>query len=826
MTRSTLIAAVILVATAPAQEAPDDGFPLPPGAVRRFGNRQLRHPTDITAVAVSPDGKLLATGSHESIVVWDLKTLAAKRVLPGGVSFNSTRLRGGGLWFFPDNRSLLVNGRQSDKGFINSDARVELAQVWDVETGQKKFGVTATQDFGAACWPTAGGKEFVVYSGQSGFRSFATADGKELRSVWAPLVRDPPWIGPRGDVILVQSKDGDNGVVLDVATGKEVFALPKVAIEAAFSRDGKLLVWVDRAGTVHGHDLEARKEKSTFTHPEKDRPGPMVLSVDAKTLYLTSSRGRLFRWDLANNKKGPDFVNRPDSWAVTGLALNPDESVLYLVSEDHLVKRWDTKTGKELPPPEGYATRTSMVVAAAGKHLIVADYEGQIDYWDLATGKRVNQLQKLCLSGINALAESADGKSLAGGRTGRNICLVDLTAGKVVGDVPLDGRSDSRWPDRVQRVAFAPNGKAMYSTSGQTGLTAWEMPGGKKLWNAPATGTGLAVDPKGRWLAVSRPYLGPPVQWDLLDAKTGTLIARTDIDVIDVQFEGQLHRPAPMTIDLAWRPDGSLLFSIHYDGTVRVWDTQTRKEVRQLRVGRFGGMWGGLACSADSRWLAAADSDRTMTVWDLTTWSKVHQLTGHDSPITQIAFTKDGRGLVSNADLSPILWDLCPKDLPRDGHWAALASEVGDQAYRAQWALIKDPAAAVKLLGEKIKPDELGVRRKQFDQWVTDLDNPQFKVREAAEKGLTAAGYRVSVGWLRKALADSKSDEARTRLERTLAKREKPNPREWRLQRAVQVLELIGTPEARALLKTWAAAEGSPVADDARAAIGRLEKRP
>jgi hypothetical protein len=144
MGRSTLLVALVLTTIAPAQDTPADGFPLPPGAVRRFGNRQMRHPTDITAVAVSPDGKFLATGSHECIVVWDLKTLTAKRVLPRGVSFGSERLRGGGLWFLPDNRSLLVNARQHDTATFAASARVELAQVWDVETGQKKFGVAAT----------------------------------------------------------------------------------------------------------------------------------------------------------------------------------------------------------------------------------------------------------------------------------------------------------------------------------------------------------------------------------------------------------------------------------------------------------------------------------------------------------------------------------------------------------------------------------------------------------------------------------------------------------------------------------------------------------
>jgi hypothetical protein len=172
---------------------------------------------------------------------------------------------------------------------------------------------------------------------------------------------------------------------------------------------------------------------------------------------------------------------------------------------------------------------------------------------------------------------------------------------------------------------------------------------------------------------------------------------------------------------------------------------------------------------------------------------------------------------VSNADLSPVLWDLCPKDLPKDGHWEALASEDGAKAYQGQWALIKDPATAVKLFSEQIKPAELGLDRAKFEKWVADLDSPQFRVREAAEKGLATASLKVPV---------AKSDESRARLGRILAEREKPSPQEWRLQRAVQVLELAGTPEAKVLLKTWAVAEGSPLAEQATAAVGRLSKRP
>ena len=66
----------------------------------------------------------------------------------------------------------------------------------------------------------------------------------------------------------------------------------------------------------------------------------------------------------------------------------------------------------------------------------------------------------------------------------------------------------------------------------------------------------------------------------------------------------------------------------------------------------------------------------------------------------------------------------------------------------------------------------------------------------------------------------------RARLARVLTQREKPNPEEWRLNRVVQALELAGTAEAVALLKAWAAVDGSPVTEASREAVGRLARRP
>src|SRR5262249_4831880 len=139
-----------------------DGFPLPPGAVHRFGSRQLRHPGDIAAVAISPDSRFLATASYEGVIVWDLTTQNVERSFTHlSVSQSGLFFRGGWLAFPPDRRSLLVRGR-SRNGGMSADPKTELAQVWDVKTGLKKLALPGQPSTDATCWLTAGGTEIVV----------------------------------------------------------------------------------------------------------------------------------------------------------------------------------------------------------------------------------------------------------------------------------------------------------------------------------------------------------------------------------------------------------------------------------------------------------------------------------------------------------------------------------------------------------------------------------------------------------------------------------------------------------------------------------------
>ena len=114
-----------------------DGFPLPPGAIHRFGNRQMRHADGILEAVVSPDGKYLATRGRLTTVVWDLKTLNAKHVFREDAYFHAQASNS--LAFGEDSRKLIVirNLYRSTSGRGQSTA-IEIAYVFDLESGKKK----------------------------------------------------------------------------------------------------------------------------------------------------------------------------------------------------------------------------------------------------------------------------------------------------------------------------------------------------------------------------------------------------------------------------------------------------------------------------------------------------------------------------------------------------------------------------------------------------------------------------------------------------------------------------------------------------------------
>ncbi len=97
----------------------------------------------------------------------------------------------------------------------------------------------------------------------------------------------------------------------------------------------------------------------------------------------------------------------------------------------------------------------------------------------------------------------------------------------------------------------------------------------------------------------------------------------------------------------AFSPDGKKAVSASADGTLRLWDTKTGKELRRLD-GHSGRVWC-VAFAPDGRRIASGGFDGSVRIWDLATGRETRRF-AHSDYVRSVAFSSDGHFLLSGGD--------------------------------------------------------------------------------------------------------------------------------------------------------------------------------
>jgi hypothetical protein len=184
---------------------------------------------------------------------------------------------------------------------------------------------------------------------------------------------------------------------------------------------------------------------------------------------------------------------------------------------------------------------------------------------------------------------------------------------------------------------------------------------------------------------------------------------------------------------------------------IHFWEAATGKVC--LRIEDSDPMMTCLDFAPDGRQLAVGSIDGTIRIFDTITGKQLRGLDGHRGEICSLHFAADGKTLGSaSADTTVLLWDmtqpaakeelaaLSPAAL--DGYWADLRGDDAAKAYRAVWALANAPSQAVPFLRSRFKmavpPDG-----KQLRRWIGELDSDEYEVRQAAQARLAGFGKLI-----------------------------------------------------------------------------------
>jgi WD40 repeat protein/tRNA A-37 threonylcarbamoyl transferase component Bud32 len=107
---------------------------------------------------------------------------------------------------------------------------------------------------------------------------------------------------------------------------------------------------------------------------------------------------------------------------------------------------------------------------------------------------------------------------------------------------------------------------------------------------------------------------------------------------------------------VAFSPDGKTLATASNDCSIKLWEIATRK-VRTLFLAHWGSVEG-VAFSPDGKTLASGGKDKIVKLWDPMTGKFLRSCAGHDGNIEAVAFAPDGQTLATaSVDRTVKLWD-------------------------------------------------------------------------------------------------------------------------------------------------------------------------
>ena len=207
------------------------------------------------------------------------------------------------------------------------------------------------------------------------------------------------------------------------------------------------------------------------------------------------------------------------------------------------------------------------------------------------------------------------------------------------------GSTKFRHDGSVHSVAFSPDGKFILSGASDA-VKLWEVPGGKEIRTFKVDGIeSAALSPDGKFViaAVSEELK----LWEMATGKEVRSFKQAGKDISSLAFS-----PGG---EYAISGTGHKHMYGAEDNTVKLWEIATGKMVKVFKGHKHDVT--SVAFSSHDKFAASGSMDGTIKLWNVVTGDEVKTF-DEEEPIISIAFSPDGKHILSAGRTFPMLWNV------------------------------------------------------------------------------------------------------------------------------------------------------------------------
>lgn len=737
---------------------------MPEGAFRRLGTTRLRQTGTIETVAVSADGRRVASAARDTTVcLWDTST---GRLLMQGQTMASPI---GAVALSPDGRLLAAASHETSVRFWDTATGTELPPF--VAHASGFYDARFSDDGRLLVLGCDDGSVVVVDAGTRRERKRLTGPGGAVRCV-AP--------GPGGRRLACGTFEG-RIAVWEFESGTLVRTLKPEGEEVrdiAWLPDGtKLALRLSNDVRV----LEIDTERVMLSLEER-QSGHALAVGPAGTVIAAASQDKILLWDAASGKDAGHLAGHLDT--VASLAISSDGSTLVSGGYDHAIRIWDLPGRRERLPLLGKTgPLLSLVFAPDGRSLLSAGRDNVLRAWSIEAGQ---ERWTWPLSWVPFSPRFLkDGTLLTGGHDGLHL-------------LDLETRTERERPPTLPRSAtvLSPDEK----------WAAWMLDGARvsvrtfredelvaHLEHATSSeGLQDIVFLGGAPLLAGADRFGRLFFWNLPE---GRIRHRIDNAMYEVSH-------------VAVSPEGDLLALGSRMGELQVWEVASGQRVYRREPKPYLQRDAPVDFSPDGRWLVAQEGDDEIAFLDTFTFERAPGRRSNRAALETLAISPNSRLIAAGlADTSILLWAM-PEPIggkttapSLEGDWKLLQEGGAAEARAAMGRLVRRDDA-VPFLGSRLREIPPGAAE-IVEELLRGLDSEGAADRERARRDLAALGDEIE-DRLRMPLPAGATVELREAVQDLLSGLQHPVTRSRRALaglRAVQVLEWIRTPDAQAVLE-------------------------